>query len=145
MQAAIGVEQLKKVPGFTEKRRHNWGRLHKALEDVQDRIILPVPTVDSDPSWFGFLISIRPESGLVRRDVIEKIESHNIQTRLLFSGNIIKQPCFDEIRGTDAYRVAGCLDNTDFIMENTFWVGVYPGMTDAMIDYMESVIREAVK
>ncbi len=145
MQAAIGVEQLKKVPGFTEKRRHNWGRLHKALEDVQDRIILPVPAVDSDPSWFGFLISIRPESGLVRRDVIEKIESHNIQTRLLFSGNIIKQPCFDEIRGTDAYRVAGCLDNTDFIMENTFWVGVYPGMTDAMIDYMASVIREAVK
>jgi len=88
---------------------------------------------------------MRPESGLKRQDVVEYIESHNIQTRLLFSGNIIKQPCFDDIRNTDAYRVSGELTNTDFIMENTFWVGVYPGMTDQMIDYMAQVIREAVR
>ena len=97
------------------------------------------------PSWFGFLISLRPESGLNRNDVINYIESHNIQTRLLFSGNIIKQPCFDESRGTSAYRVVGDLKQTDFIMSNTFWVGVYPGMTDEMIDYMAQIIREAVE
>ena len=116
-----------------------------ALDDLSDRIILPEPAENSDPSWFGFLISMRPESGLKRQDVVEYIESHNIQTRLLFSGNIIKQPCFDDIRNTDAYRVSGELTNTDFIMENTFWVGVYPGMTDQMIDYMAQVIREAVR
>lgn len=145
MQAAIGVAQLEKFPSFTEKRKYNWNRLHKDLEDVQDRIILPEPAVASDPSWFGFLISVRPESGLDRNQVQRFIEDHNIQTRLLFSGDIIKQPCFDEIRGTDAYRVAGDLTNTDFIMNNTFWVGVYPGMTDEMIDYMAEVIKEAVK
>lgn len=145
MQAAIGVAQLEKFPSFIEKRKYNWNRLHKDLEDVQDRIILPEPAVASDPSWFGFLISVRPESGLDRNQVQRFIEDHNIQTRLLFSGDIIKQPCFDEIRGTDAYRVAGDLTNTDFIMNNTFWVGVYPGMTDEMIDYMAEVIKEAVK
>lgn len=145
MQAAIGVAQLGKFPGFIEKRKHNWNRLHKNLEDVQDRIILPEPAFASDPSWFGFMISVRHETGLDRNQVQRYIEDHNIQTRLLFSGNIIKQPCFDEIRGTDAYRVAGDLTNTDFIMNNTFWVGVYPGMTDEMIDYMAEVIKEAVR
>lgn len=145
MQAAVGVAQLEKLPDFIDKRKYNWERLHKALEGLHDRIILPEPAENSDPSWFGFLISIRPESGLKRQDVVEYIESHNIQTRLLFSGNIIKQPCFDDIRNTDAYRVSGELTNTDFIMENTFWVGVYPGMTDQMIDYMAQVIREAVE
>lgn len=145
MQAAIGVAQLEKFPSFIEKRKYNWNRLHKDLEDVQDRIILPEPAVASDPSWFGFLISVRPESGLDRNQVQRFIEDHNIQTRLLFSGNIIKQPCFDDMRGTDAYRVSGKLDNTDFIMNNTFWVGVYPGMTDEMIDYMAEVIKAAVK
>ena len=145
MQAAVGVAQLEKLPDFVNRRKHNWKRLRNALDDLSDRLILPEPAENSDPSWFGFLISIRPESGLKRQYVVEYIESHNIQTRLLFSGNIIKQPCFDDIRNTDAYRVSGELTNTDFIMENTFWVGVYPGMTDQMIDYMAQVIREAVE
>ena len=145
LQAAVGVEQLKKFPSFIERRKHNWARLHAALEDIQDKIILPEPAENSDPSWFGFLISVRPETGLNRNDVTKYIESKNVQTRLLFSGNIIKQPCFNEIRGTDAYRVVGNLENSDFVVNNTFWVGVYPGMTDAMIDYMAQVIKEAVE
>ena len=144
LQAAVGVEQLEKFPSFIERRKHNWTRLHAALEDIQDKIILPEPAENSDPSWFGFLISVRPETGLNRNDVTKYIESKNVQTRLLFSGNIIKQPCFNAIRGTDAYRVVGNLDNSDFVVNNTFWVGVYPGMTDTMIDYMAKVIKEAV-
>ena len=144
LQAAVGVEQLKKFPSFIERRKHNWARLHAALEDVQDKIILPEPAENSDPSWFGFLISVRPESGLDRNEVTKYIESKNVQTRLLFSGNIVKQPCFDEIRGTEAYRIVGDLKNSDYVVSNTFWVGVYPGMTDTMIDYMAQVIKEAV-
>ena len=145
MQAAIGCEQLKKFPQFIERRRYNWERLHKALEDVQDKLILPEPAENSRPSWFGFLLSVKPASGLDRNKVTRYIEEHNIQTRLLFSGNLIKHPCFDLIRGTDAYRVIGDLANTELIMNNTFWVGVYPGMSDEKIDYMAEVIREAVK
>lgn len=144
LQAAVGVEQLKKFPSFIERRRHNWERLHKALEVISDKIILPVPAENSRPSWFGFLISVKSELGIERNKVTKYIEDHNVQTRLLFSGNLIKHPCFDQIRGTDAYRVVGSLDNTEFIMNNTFWVGVYPGMTDDMIDYMASVIIEAI-
>lgn len=144
LQAAVGVEQLKKFPGFIERRKHNWKRLHKALEPVSDHLILPEPAVNSDPSWFGFLISVKPESGIERNKVTRFIEDHNVQTRLLFSGNLIKHPCFDQIRGTDAYRVVGDLNQTEFIMNQTFWVGVYPGMTDEMIDYMAEVIKEAV-
>ena len=144
LQAAVGVEQLKKFPSFIERRRHNWDRLRKALEPVSDKLILPEPVENSKPSWFGFLISVKPESGIARNDVTKYIEDHNIQTRLLFSGNLIKHPCFDEIRGTDAYRVAGTLEGTDYIMNNSFWVGVYPGMTDEMIDYMAEIITEAV-
>lgn len=145
MQAAIGCEQLKKFPTFIERRRHNWERLYKALQEIQDKIILPVPAENSRPSWFGFLISVKPERGIKRNNVTKYIEEHNIQTRLLFSGNLIKHPCFDQIRDTDAYRVVDSLENTEFIMNNTFWVGVYPGMTDKMIDYMAQVIKEAVK
>lgn len=145
LQAAIGVEQLKKIPDFIEKRKHNWERLRNLLQGIQDKIILPIPEENSQPSWFGFLISIRPETGINREDVIKYIEEHNIQTRLLFSGNLIKHPCFDQIRGTDAYRVCGGLENTEFIMNNTFWVGVYPGMTEEMLDYMAQVIIEAVE
>lgn len=144
MQAAIGCEQLKKFPSFIERRRHNWERLHKALECVQDKIVLPEPAKNSCPSWFGFLISVKPENGLNRNEVTRYIEEHNIQTRLLFSGNLIKHPCFDQMRGTTAYRVVDNLEVTDFIMNNTFWVGVYPGMTDEMIDYMAKIIIEAV-
>ena len=145
MQGAIGGEQLKKFPSFIERRRHNWNRLREALMGADDKLILPAAAEHSNPSWFGFLISVRPESGLKRNDVTKYIEEHNVQTRLLFSGNLIKHPCFDEIRGTDAYRVAGTLEITDFVMNNTFWVGVYPGMTDEMIDYMAKVILEAIK
>lgn len=144
MQAAVGVEQLKKFPGFIERRRYNWERLRTALESVQDRLILPEPAGNSRPSWFGFMLSVRPESGLKRNDITRCLEKHNIQTRLLFSGNLIKHPCFDQIRGTDAYRVAGTLEQTEFIMNHSFWVGVYPGMTDEMIDYMAEMIVAAV-
>lgn len=144
MQAAIGCEQLKKFPSFIERRKHNWARLHQALECVRDQLILPEPAENSDPSWFGFLISVRPESGLDRNRITRYIEDHNMQTRLLFSGNLIRHPCFDQIRGTDRYRVVGNLEVTDFVMHNSFWIGVYPGMTDDMIDHMAKTIREAL-
>ena len=144
MQAAIGCEQLKQFPSFIEARRHNWERLHAALESYQDKLILPELAANSKPSWFGFLISVKPESGLNRNDVTRYIEDHQVQTRLLFSGNIIKHPCFNQLRDTDAYRVAGSLEATEFILNNTFWVGVYPGMTDEMIDYMAKTIIEAI-
>ena len=121
-----------------------WLRLYAALECIQDKIILPEACKNSEPSWFGFLISVRPETGLKRNDVTKYIESKNVQTRLLFSGNIVKQPCFDEIRDSEVYRIVGNLENSDFVVSNTFWVGVYPGMTDTMIDYMAEVIKEAV-
>ena len=145
MQAAVGCEQLKKFPSFIERRRHNWQRLHDALLPVQDKIILPEPCENSVPSWFGFLISVKPESWVSRYDVTRFVEERGVQTRLLFSGNLIKHPCFDQIRGTDAYRVAGDLTNTDYVMNNTFWVGVYPGMTDEMIDYMAKTIMESLE
>lgn len=145
MQAAIGCEQLKKFPEFIRRRRHNWERLRIALAPLEDKLILPEAAPNSEPSWFGFLISVKPESGLVRNEVTRYIEENNVQTRLLFSGNLIKHPCFDEIRGSTAYRVVGDLSCTDFIMNNSFWVGVYPGMTDDMIDYMARVIIEAVE
>lgn len=144
MQAAVGCEQLKKFPHFIKRRKHNWNRLRIALKSAVDKLILPEPAENSDPSWFGFLISVRPESGLDRNKITKKVEDHNIQTRLLFSGNLIKHPCFDQIRGTDSYKVVGKLTNTDYVMNNSFWVGVYPGMTDDMIDYMAKVVIEAV-
>lgn len=142
MQAAIGVEQLKKFPTFVERRRHNWARLRKALEGAADKLILPEPAPGSDPSWFGFMMTVR--EGIDRERVVRYVEDHGVQTRMLFSGNLVKHPCFDDIRGTDAYRVVGALDNTDRIMRDTFWVGVYPGMTDEKLDYMAKTIREAV-
>lgn len=144
LQAAIGCEQLKKFPSFIERRRHNWERLYHALEPAQSKLILPERAPGSRPSWFGFLLSVREDSGLERNAVTRFVEEHGVQTRLLFSGNLIKHPCFDQIRGTDAYRVCGDLTATDFVMNNTFWVGVYPGMSDEMTDYMAKVILEAV-
>lgn len=143
MQAAIGCEQLKKFPSFIERRRHNWVYLRKALKPLADRLILPEPAENSEPSWFGFLISVRPESGLDRNAMTHFIEQKNVQTRLLFSGNLIKHPCFNQLRGTDAYRVVGGLEQTDFIMNNTFWVGVYPGMTDEKLEHMVNTITSA--
>ena len=144
MQAAIGVAQIKKVPSFTERRRHNFERLYKALSDVQDKFILPEACSNSKPSWFGFLLTCR--EGVDRVKVVKYLEEHGVQTRNLFAGNLIKHPCFDEMRKTGkGYRVIGSLENTDRIMRDTFWVGVYPGMTDEKIDYMAKVIKEAVR
>ena len=143
MQAAVGCAQLKKFPSFVERRKHNFARLHKALEGTEDRLILPVACDHSDPSWFGFLITCR--EGVDRNKVVQYVEEHGVQTRMLFAGNLIKHPCFDEMRKIgEGYRVSGTLENTDRIMADTFWVGVYPGMTDEMIDYMAKTIREAL-
>lgn len=144
MQAAIGCEQLKKFPGFVERRKHNWQRLRKGLEGVQHKLILPVAAPNSDPSWFGFLMSVK--EGVDREKVVRYVEGKGVQTRMLFSGNLIKHPCFNQMRESgEGYRVAGTLENTDRIMRDSFWVGVYPGMSDEMIDYMAAVICEAVE
>ncbi len=144
LQAAIGCEQLQKMPAFIRARQHNWAYLRDKLQCLEDKLILPEPAPDSLPSWFGFLISLRPGSGLSRADIIRALEAKNIQTRLLFSGNIIRHPCFDALRGSAAYRVAGDLTVSDFITENTFWLGVYPGMNDAMLDYMAEALAGCV-
>lgn len=143
MQASIGCAQLDKFPGFVERRRHNFDRLRAALEDTSDKLILPEPCPGSRPSWFGFLITCK--EGLDRNAVVQYIEGKGVQTRMLFAGNLTKHPCFDQLRREKkGYRVVGDLHVTDQIMERTFWVGVYPGMTDAMIDEMASVIHEAI-
>ena len=144
MQAAIGCAQLEKFPSFVERRRHNFERLKKALAGIEDKLILPVACPDSNPSWFGFLLTCK--EGVDRNEVVRYVEDHGVQTRMLFAGNLIKHPCFDEMRKTgEGYRVVGNLENTDRIMKDTFWVGVYPGMTDEMIDYMAKVIKEAIQ
>ena len=144
MQAAIGCEQLKKFPGFAQRRRENWARLRKGLEGVQDKLLLPEAAPNSDPSWFGFMMTV--QEGVDREKVVRYVESKGIQTRMLFSGNLVKHPCFDELRESgQGYRVVGELTNTDRIMRDTFWVGVYPGMTDEMLDYMTRTIWEVVQ
>jgi len=143
LQAAIGCAQIEKFPSFVEKRRHNFDRLHKALEGLEDRLILPEAAPNSRPSWFGFLITCK--EGTDRNKVVQYVEARGVQTRMLFAGNLIKHPCFDEMRAEGkGYRVVGDLTNTDRIMRDTFWVGVYPGMNDEMIDYMAKTIREAL-
>ena len=144
MQAAIGVEQLKKLSGFIEKRKRNWKYLKMALTDCRDKLILPETENNSDPSWFGFMLTVKEEGDISRNEITSYLENHNIQTRLLFSGNIIKHPCFDNIRDTDVYRVVGNLKNTDYIMENSFWIGVYPGMNEEKLNYMLEVIKEVI-
>lgn len=149
MQAAIGCAQLEKFPSFVERRRHNFDRLKSALleadetEHITDKMILPEACEGSNPSWFGFMITC--QEGIDRNRVVQYMEEHNIQTRMLFAGNLTKHPCFDEMRRSGAgYRVVGTLTNTDRIMEDTFWIGVYPGMTDEMTDYMAKTLREAL-
>lgn len=144
LQASIGCAQIEKLPMFSERRKHNFARLKEALLTVEDKLILPVACEKSDPSWFGFLVTC--QYGVDRNKVVQYIEDNGVQTRMLFAGNLIKHPCFDEMRITgEGYRVVGTLENTDRIMKDAFWVGVYPGMTDEMIDYMAKVIIEAVK
>ena len=145
MQAAIGVEQLKKFPSFIERRKENWAFLREQLSSLTDDLILPEPAENADPSWFGFLISVNKDSPVKRNALTAYLEERNIQTRLLFSGNLIKHPCFNQIRNTDAYRVVGDLTETDYIMEHTFWIGVYPGMTKEMLSYMAEQISAGVK
>lgn len=143
MQAAIGCAQLLKFPSFVERRRHNFARLKAALTEANDQIILPDPCPESTPSWFGFLITCR--EGVNRNKVVQYVESKGVQTRMLFAGNLTKHPCFDQMRTRkEGYRIVGDLSNTDRIMEDTFWVGVYPGMSDEMIDYMAKTIKEAL-
>ena len=143
MQAAIGCAQLKKLPSFGVARRKNFSRMIEGLSDLGDKFILPEPCANSDPSWFGFLLTCR--DGVERSEVVKFIESRNVQTRMLFAGNLIKHPCFDEMRSRGTgYRVVGSLDNTDRIMRDTFWLGVYPGMTDGMIDFMIETVRAAI-
>ncbi len=144
MQAAIGCGQIRKFPGFVERRRENFRRLSAGLAECQDKLILPEACENSNPSWFGFLITCK--QGLDRNNIVSYIEGHGVQTRMLFAGNLIKHPCFDQMRSTgQGYRVIGDLEKTNFVMNHSFWVGVYPGMNDEMLDYMIKVIREAIK
>ncbi len=143
MQAAIGCAQLEKFPTFVERRKHNFDRLKEGLSSLKDKLILPEPCPNSDPSWFGFLITVK--DGINKSEVVQYLEKEGVQTRMLFGGNMVKQPCFSEMKAlNEGYRVVGNLHVTDQIMNDTFWIGVYPGMTDEMIDYMVKKINVAV-
>jgi len=146
MQAAIGCAQMGKMSAFIEARRKNWSMLREGLNHLQDVLILPEATDNSEPSWFGFLLTVKEDVGFTRDELVGYLEENKIQTRMLFAGNLLKHPCFDEMRRTgEGYRVVGELTNTDTIMNRTFWIGVYPGMNDDMLQYMISKIREFVK
>jgi CDP-6-deoxy-D-xylo-4-hexulose-3-dehydrase len=145
MQAAIGCAQLEKLSGFGAARRKNWQLLHDGLLGLEDVFVLPEATENADPSWFGFLLTVRKGAPFTREQIVTHLEAKGIQTRMLFAGNLIKHPCFDEMRREGkGYRVVGTLDNTDQIMNDTFWLGVYPGMTDEMVAYMVETILEFV-
>lgn len=142
MQAAVGCAQLEKFPTFVEKRKMNFEILRKGLEGIQNQLILPVPCDNSDPSWFGFLMTCK--EGVDRNKLVQILENKGIQTRMLFAGNLVKHPCFDEMRASETgYRVIGKLENTDRIMRDSFWIGVYPGMTKEKLQYMIEVISHA--
>ena len=144
LQAAIGVAQLKKLPSFVERRRHNFARLRAALAEMEDFFVLPEATENTAPSWFGFLLTCR--EGIERAKIVRYIEEHGIQTRMLFAGNLTKHPCFDALRASgEGYRIAGVLTETDRIMNDTFWLGVYPGLTDEKVDYMAQTVKDAVR
>lgn len=140
LQASIGCAQLSKLPSFVERRKHNYLRLRAGLHSLEDRLILPEPCPNSDPSWFGFLITCR--EGTDRTALVRHVEQSGVQTRMLFAGNLTRHPCFDGMRREKkGYRIAGGLENTDRVMRDTFWVGLYPGMTDSMVDYIAETIR----
>lgn len=141
VQAAIGLEQLKKLPSFIETRKKNFSLLYNALKDYENFIILPKATDKSDPCWFGFLITVRPDADFSRKDIVDFLEKNKIETRMLFAGNIVRQPAY---KGVD-YRIVGELANTDLIMNNTFFVGVYPGIDDQRMNYMIEKFREFFK
>ena len=142
MQAAIGCAQLEKLDAIVDARRRNWARLHDELKGLT-QLILPEAEANSNPSWFGFLIAVKEDAGFTRNEFTSFLENRKIQTRNLFAGNLIKHPAFDEMRKSgEGYRVVGELKMTDFVMNNGFWIGVYPGMTDEMIDWMITSIKE---
>ena len=138
MQAAVGVSQLEKVDAFISTRRLNFAILHKGLQELQDLFILPHATPRSDPSWFGFPIAVKPESGLTRDAVTRYLESRKIGTRLLFGGNLVRQPAY----ANTEYRVIGTLQNTDYAMNNVFWIGVYPGLSRKKLEFMIDALQE---
>lgn len=140
MQAAVGLSQLEKLPFFIERRRENWQRLYAGLKEFENFLILPRALENSKPSWFGFALSIKPDCGISRNDLINYLESNKIGTRMLFAGNIIKQPAFT--KQNIKYRVYGKLENTDFVMENTFWTGIWPGLDSICIEYMIKKFKE---
>lgn len=143
MQAAVGCAQLEKLPDFVRARKENFAYLHERLETAQDKLILPCANEDSDPSWFGFMITCKEEG--LKNKVVRHLEENGIQTRMLFAGNLTKQPCFDQMRKAgEGYRIVGSLSNTDLIMEHSFWIGVYPGMSREMLEDMAERILEAV-
>ncbi len=135
MQAAIGVAQLKKLPDFIQKRKDNFSKLYNGLKQYEEYLILPKATPNSDPSWFGFPFNIRENEKFGRNDLAEFLEDHKILTRQLFAGNMIKQPAYKNVN----YRISGTLDNTDYIMHNTIFIGVYPGIDDIRMSYILSV------
>jgi CDP-6-deoxy-D-xylo-4-hexulose-3-dehydrase len=154
LQAAIGCAQLGKLPGFVAARQRNFATLARLLAPLGEHVLLPQATAHSEPSWFGFLLTLRDGGGVsagsaspgARRDaVVAHLEKANVQTRMLFAGNITRQPCFDPLRAAGSgYRVVGDLAVTDSIMTSAFWVGVYPGLTEEMLAYVAAQIREAV-
>jgi len=143
MQAAIGCAQLEKMPSFIAARQRNWNQLREGLKDLGKFLILPQATANSDPSWYGFMLSVKPGSDYSRDSIVDYLESKRVMTRMLFAGNLIKNPCFDELRKSrQGYRVVGDLANTNFVMANTFWVGVYPGLSAEQVQYMVTSLRD---
>ncbi|MEQ8235798.1 MAG: lipopolysaccharide biosynthesis protein RfbH [Syntrophomonadaceae bacterium] len=143
MQAAIGCAQLEKLPGFIDSRKANWTIMRDSLMDLSDKLILPQPTRNSDPSWFGFVLTVKEQAPYSRNEMVKYLEKRGIQTRMLFAGNILKHPCFDTMRRQGSgYRVVGNLANTDVIMNNTFWVGIYPGMKGEKRSFVLKTIRK---
>lgn len=143
LQAAIGCAQLDKLDGFIVARKSNWQKLYDGLKELEKYFILPHATPNSDPSWFGFLLTVREEANFTRQDIVTHLEKHGIQTRMLFAGNLLRHPCFDQLlRENAGFRIAGKLCNTDRIMNNTFWVGVYPGMSEKHLQYIISTIEQ---
>ena len=140
MQAAIGVSQLKKLPHFIAARQANFKRLKEGLRNLEEFFILPEATPKSEPSWFGFPMALRPGTPFDRNQVIEYLEERKIATRLLFAGNLLRQPAYKNIR----HRLVGTLENTDFVMNNVFWIGVYPGLTEPMLDYVIETFQSLV-
>jgi len=136
MQAAIGVEQIRKLSGFIERRKLNFNALYRGLKKYENNLILPHATLHSDPSWFGFPIMVRDEAPFTRDDIVRYLEDHNIATRMLFGGNLLKQPAYEEMK----YRAPSALLNTDIVMNNLFWLGVYPGLSKEMLDYVISAV-----